>query len=500
MNHFRYYAVAFVFVIACNYIAHGLHISDIDLTQYHWESMADVQTYDPRTYHLEYIQDLCKRRRKRGFFSMPFTKSVEGDEEETATTITTSDTDTDTDADADTTTRTFANKIAETAAKVQAAYWDFMNSAQSKMTHIVSIGTDVKRSLVVAAPYLPLVNKVATYIVPDLSQRDVLTLSVNVAVLTTQGIKNYSSTEVTESSSELNVGATISQYANGIYNKLKYAFKSKFGDVLDNSSDEEKPHSPEETHSIFDTVKSKMNIFSSFKNSYDSPITENNDDQIETTIVTHTYIDDSQTPTTNTIVTKTSKTYESSAEPIIQTSNGETKHVILSNKLLQNGKHNVNRVITEMKNDSNNDENSANESYEYDDDDDFEAYDDDNDDTSMNVDDENMINDNNVEINENDLKEVMQESMKLQPDFVQKLDGEELLKQIDESQKSLPNPKTDNRKIFNALIEELDIDQRVSDDKVNELINGLEKITNYFISSGIKKNEILTTPPTLPMN
>jgi hypothetical protein len=193
---------------------------------------------------------------------------------------------------------------------------------------------------------------------------------------------------------------------------LKDAFTSHFGDVLDNSPDEEKPHSSEETHGIFDTVKSKINIFSSFMNSYDSPITENNDDQIGTTTVTHTYIEDSQIPTTNTIITKTSKTYESDAEPILQTTYGETKRVILSNKLLQNGKHNVDRVITEMKNDSNSDENSANESGEFYDDDDVEAYDDDNDDVSMNVDDENMIN--NVEINEKDYKKVMQESMKLQ--------------------------------------------------------------------------------------
>jgi hypothetical protein len=164
--------------------------------------MADVQTYDPRTYHLEYIQGLVKKRRKRGFFSMKipismsFTNSVADEEEETATTITTSDTDTD----ADTTTRTFADEMTETAANIQAAYWDFMNSASSKTTYVVSIGTDVKKALVEAAPYLPLVNKVSTYIVPDLSQRDVLALSVNVAALTTQGIKNYSNAEVAESS------------------------------------------------------------------------------------------------------------------------------------------------------------------------------------------------------------------------------------------------------------------------------------------------------------
>lgn len=88
-----------------------------------------------------------------------------------------------------------------------------------------------------------------------------------------------------------------------------------------------------------------------------------------------------------------------------------------------------------------------------------------------------------------------------QPEFVQKLDGKELLEKIDEFQKLVPKPNTNNRKVFEALIEELDIDERVDDDdKVNELINGLDKTTNYLISSGIERNELLTNLPTLPPN
>jgi len=73
-----------------------------------------------------------------------------------------------------------------------------------------------------------------------------------------------------------------------------------------------------------------------------------------------------------------------------------------------------------------------------------------------------------------------------------------LLDRIDELQKSLPNPNPDNRKTFKALTEELDIDEYYSEDHVNELIDVLEKTTNYFIVKAIEKNELLTTPPTPP--
>lgn len=70
-----------------------------------------------------------------------------------------------------------------------------------------------------------------------------------------------------------------------------------------------------------------------------------------------------------------------------------------------------------------------------------------------------------------------------------------MLNRIDELQKSLPNPNPDNRKTFEALTEELNINEHYSDNHVNELIDVLEKITNYFIVKTIENNEI-TAPPT----
>lgn len=164
-------------------------------------------------------------------------------------------------------------------------------------------------------------------------------------------------------------------------------------------------------------------------NGFGAPETEKNENQVET-IVTHTYIDGSQTPTTDTIVTKK---YEEGAESIHQITDGETKHVILSNKLLEHGKQSVDNVINKIKNEFNTNENLFNESNELEDDDDLEPYDDDNVDGSNSTnsnhhsgDDENTSNDDddddendddendNVEIDEEDFKQVLQESMTIQ--------------------------------------------------------------------------------------
>jgi len=75
-----------------------------------------------------------------------------------------------------------------------------------------------------------------------------------------------------------------------------------------------------------------------------------------------------------------------------------------------------------------------------------------------------------------------------------------LLKHIDKLQKSLPKLNIKSREIFKALTEKLGIDKQVCIDRLNELISGLEKITNYFIYRAIEKNELSTTPPTPPLN
>jgi len=154
------------------------------------ETLGEIlENYDPYTYDIVYVPN-CGHfsRKKRGFFSMKIPslfggESVDEGKEVIADTTTTSNTDA--------TTYTVAADMASAAANVEAIYNGLLNAAQTQATHILSIGTDARRTLVEVAPYLPLVNKVTTHIVPDLSEHDILTLSVNVAALTTEGIMNY---------------------------------------------------------------------------------------------------------------------------------------------------------------------------------------------------------------------------------------------------------------------------------------------------------------------
>lgn len=119
---------------------------------------------------------------------MQFTKYINNNNENAATekTIITSDADL---------TTIVNSEMTATAANIEAAYRSSMKSSEE--THIVCIGEDVKESLVEAGEYLPLVKKLTTYIIPDLSLYDVVTLSLNVAALTTQGAEDYANTKVT---------------------------------------------------------------------------------------------------------------------------------------------------------------------------------------------------------------------------------------------------------------------------------------------------------------
>lgn len=147
-----------------------------------------LDKHDPDTFDVIYMQNYRGfYREKRGFFSMKIPSLFGGESVDDGKEVMA---DTTTTPNADTTTDTVAADMAPTAANVEAIYNGLLNAAQSQATHILSIGTDAKGALVAVAPYLPLVNKVTTHIVPDLSQHDVLTLSVNVAALTTQGIRN----------------------------------------------------------------------------------------------------------------------------------------------------------------------------------------------------------------------------------------------------------------------------------------------------------------------
>lgn len=71
----------------------------------------------------------------------------------------------------------------------------YFNRIQTNVMNIVSIGQEVKESMVVAAPYLPMVYKVAVYLIPGLSTYEVLTLSVNVATITADALAHYADGE-----------------------------------------------------------------------------------------------------------------------------------------------------------------------------------------------------------------------------------------------------------------------------------------------------------------
>lgn len=174
-----------------------MHGKQINLNEYHFESWSDVLTYPSDSYHIEYINsnDLYGWRRKRGFFSsfkIPgYTEYVDKNDEKTAAenTIITSDADV---------TTTINSEMTATAANIETAYKSFTDATQSsKEIHIVCIGPVVEKSLVEAEHYLPLVNKLTKYIIPNLSLYYVVTLSLNVASLTTQGVEYYANNEVT---------------------------------------------------------------------------------------------------------------------------------------------------------------------------------------------------------------------------------------------------------------------------------------------------------------
>lgn len=65
----------------------------------------------------------------------------------------------------------------------------------SALMNIVGIGQDVENSLVAAAPYLPMVCKVAMFVVPGLSHYQMLMMALNMATITSQAYRNYENGE-----------------------------------------------------------------------------------------------------------------------------------------------------------------------------------------------------------------------------------------------------------------------------------------------------------------
>lgn len=75
---------------------------------------------------------------------------------------------------------------------------DNNNSTMGKVAanmkdNFISAGKDLASSMMAAAPYLPLVYKIAVFIVPGLSSYYILLYAVNVAAITAQAVQNYQS-------------------------------------------------------------------------------------------------------------------------------------------------------------------------------------------------------------------------------------------------------------------------------------------------------------------
>lgn len=68
---------------------------------------------------------------------------------------------------------------------------NLLSNTGSTVMDIIVIGKNIEESMIVAAPYLPLVWKVATFVVPGLQPFQMLTLSVNVASITMHAAQQY---------------------------------------------------------------------------------------------------------------------------------------------------------------------------------------------------------------------------------------------------------------------------------------------------------------------
>lgn len=71
----------------------------------------------------------------------------------------------------------------------------YISRIQTNVMKIVSIREDMENSMVVASPYLPMVYKVVLYLIPGASTYQIITLTVNIATITAQALKQYAEGE-----------------------------------------------------------------------------------------------------------------------------------------------------------------------------------------------------------------------------------------------------------------------------------------------------------------
>lgn len=156
-----------------------------------------MSTYDPTTYQvLPYETAMTilagqqgSNRLKRGFLGYWSGGNTEETTNEAVTvkqTMATTTMEANSSAAAEAETEMAA---AETEMTEDAGLFDQIQSS------IANIGDNVESSLVKVAPYLPLVTKVAMFVVPGLREYQMLMMAMEVATITSQGYKRYSEGE-----------------------------------------------------------------------------------------------------------------------------------------------------------------------------------------------------------------------------------------------------------------------------------------------------------------
>lgn len=154
-----------------------------------------MSTYDPTTYQvLPYETAMAilagqsaSNRLKRDLFGY---WSDGNTEETTNEAVTVKQTEAITEMEAKPSAAAEAKtEAAEAETEVDVGLFDQIQSS------IANIGDNVESSLVKAAPYLPLVTKVAMVIVPGLREYQMLMMAIEVATITSQGYKRYNDGE-----------------------------------------------------------------------------------------------------------------------------------------------------------------------------------------------------------------------------------------------------------------------------------------------------------------
>ncbi|XP_025415082.1 uncharacterized protein LOC112686838 [Sipha flava] len=443
-----------------------------------------IANYDPNKYRITSygaaiygLNDGGLLRKKRGFFSSVSNLFKQSDVQPTDPPTVTAATATEIDGDVKT-VKTTDGAVVVTDETVDddadSGQTTTMDSLKSQLVNIVDVGKDVHNSLVVAAPYLPIVFKVATFVVPSLSTYQVLVLSVNVATVTAQALQDYwDGKEVSHDAiqklvmetllSKRDTGATVHQYATNMYGSFKNLLSS-FGHQKENAnSSPEKETLEEMSHIEIPEIK--------------------NDVQEVQTVVTKKFVNGVEIPEIESIVAKNGHVIKRklkndeliTAEPI-----EDSFFSILKNKITTF----INKIRNSESSTSSASDDCSNDS------DFIEFMDDMNDESDSNNSEES---DEPIEINQELFDKVLEQAMNLQPEEIKNKNDEELVKYIDNYQTHFSDhfieSEFDPKNVFDFLVNSMKFDKNVTKNQKKELVTMLGKVTNYFIDKNLENND-----------